>query len=175
MALDEIEGPVVLVGHSYGGAVISDVGTHPNVEQLVYIAAFVLDAGESTMVNALVGGDDMKLPEALIFDGDIISLEPSRIVEFFFDDCPPAIATAAAAQLRPMSLAAMAGVARAAAWREKPSTYIVCTEDRAVPVALQRSAAQRTNAVVEMPTSHSPFLSRPEDLAHLLAGLATRA
>jgi pimeloyl-ACP methyl ester carboxylesterase len=173
-ALDAIDGPVVLVGHSYGGAVISDAGTHPNVEHLVYLTAFPLDTGESAMENALVGGEDMKLPEALVFDGDMITLEPSRVVEFFFHDCAPAIAAAAAAQLRPMSLAAMAAASRAAAWRDKPSTYVVCTDDRAIPVALQRSAAERAGAVAEIPTSHSPFLSRPDDLARMLAGFATR-
>jgi len=172
-ALDAINGPVVLVGHSYGGAVVSDAGAHAHVEQLVFLTALPLDVGESAMENALVGGDDTKLPEAMVFDGDVITVEPSRVVEFFFHDCSPAVAAAAAAQLRPMSLAAMAGVSRAAAWREKPSTYVVCTDDRAIPVALQRSAAQRAGVVVEMPTSHSPFLSRPDELARILADLAT--
>jgi pimeloyl-ACP methyl ester carboxylesterase len=68
-----------------------------------------------------------------------------------------------------MSIAAFAGVTRGVAWRAKPSTYVVCTDDRAIPVALQRSNAARLDRVVEMPTSHSPFLSRPRDLARLVA------
>jgi len=168
-ALDAIPGPIVLVGHSYGGAVITDAGDHPNVERLVYLTAFALDAGESVMQNELMGGEEMRLAEALAFDGDLITVEPARVVEFFYHDCPPEVAAAASAQLRPMSLAAMAGVTRQVAWREKPSTYVVCTDDRAIPVALQRSAAARTNEVVELPGSHSPFLSRPDDLARLLA------
>jgi pimeloyl-ACP methyl ester carboxylesterase len=173
-ALDAVDGPVVLVGHSYGGAVISDAGAHPNVERLVYLSAFPLDVGESVMQNELGGGDDMKLPEALNFDGDVVTVEPSRIVEFFYHDCTPDVAAAAAAQLRPMSIAAMAGASRAAAWREKPATYIVCADDRAIPVALQRSGAERVGEIVEMPTSHSPFLSRPDDLARVFADLASR-
>ena len=71
-----------------------------------------------------------------------------------------------------MSMAAMGDKVREVGWREKPSTYVVCTDDRAIPVALQRSCAERIGAVVELPTSHSPFLSRPADLANLLADLA---
>ena len=167
-ALDAIDGPVVLVGHSYGGAVISDAGAHPNVEQLVYLSVFALDAGESVMQNQLTGGEDVKLGEAMVFGDGVVSVEPDRVIEFFYHDCTPEVADAAAAQLKPMSMAAMAGAARAAAWREKRSTYVVCTDDRAIPVALQRASAARTSSIVEMPTSHSPFLSRPELLADVL-------
>jgi pimeloyl-ACP methyl ester carboxylesterase len=173
-ALDAISGPVVLVGHSYAGAVITDAGTHSNVEHLVYLTAFALDAGESVMQNELRGGEDMKLGEYLLFDGDVVSVDPSRVVEFFYHDCAPEVADAAAARLEPMSLAAMAGVPRAVAWRDVPSTYVVCTDDRAIPVALQRSCAARIGNVVELPTSHSPFLSRPDEVARVLAGLASR-
>lgn len=172
-ALDATPGPVVLVGHSYGGAVITDAGAHRNVVHLVYLTAFVLDAGENVMQNDLTGGEDMKLGDALLFDGDLVNVEPSRIVEFFYHDCAPDVAAEAVARLRPMSVAAMGGVPRAVAWRDVPSTYVVCTDDRAIPVALQRSCAARLGEVVELPTSHSPFLSRPDDLARLLAGLAT--
>jgi pimeloyl-ACP methyl ester carboxylesterase len=173
-ALDAIDGPVVLVGHSYGGAVITEAGTHPQVEHLVYLSAFALDTGESVMQNELTGGDDIELGNALQFDGAVVNVEPERVVEFFYHDCTPEVAAAAAARLRPMSIAAMAGPAREAAWRDKPSTYVVCTDDRAIPVALQRSCAARTGAVVELATSHSPFLSRPADLAGLLAGFVSR-
>jgi pimeloyl-ACP methyl ester carboxylesterase len=173
-ALDAISGPIVLVGHSYGGAVITDAGTHPNVEHLVYLTAFPLDTGESVMENDLHGGEEMKLGESLRFDGDVVSVDPARAVEFFFHDCAPDVADAAAARLEPMSLAAMRSVTRGVAWRDVPSTYVVCTDDRALPVALQRSCAARIGEVVELPTSHSPFLSRPDDVARMLAGLASR-
>ncbi len=174
-ALDAVAGPVVLAGHSYGGAVITDSGAHPKVERLVYLTAFALDAGESLLENELTGGEGMKLGEALVFDGDIVSVEPARVVEFFYHDCAPDVADAAAARLRPMPLAAMGGVPRSVAWREVPSTYVVCTDDRAIPVALQRSCAARIGDVVELATSHSPFLSRPDELARLLAELASRS
>jgi pimeloyl-ACP methyl ester carboxylesterase len=172
-ALDAIGGPIVLVGHSYGGAVITDAGAHPDVARLVYLSAFALDAGESVMQNALTGGDDMELGAALQFDGELLTVDPARVTEFFYHDCAPAVASAASAQLRPMSLAAMGGVPRSVAWRERPSTYVVCTDDRAIPVALQRQCADRIGDMVELPTSHSPFLSRPDDLARLLADIAS--
>jgi pimeloyl-ACP methyl ester carboxylesterase len=173
-ALDAIDGPVVLVGHSYGGAVISDAGAHPNVEQLVYLAALVLDAGESAAVNALTGGEGSALGDAMVFDDGMVTVESDRVVELFFHDCTPEVAASAAAQLRPMTMAAMTAGSRAAAWRERPSTYVVCTDDRALPVPLQQSCAARIGNAVEMPTSHSPFLSRPGELAQMLTALASR-
>jgi pimeloyl-ACP methyl ester carboxylesterase len=173
LALDAIEGPIVLVGHSYGGAVITDAGTHPSVARLVYLTAFALDAGESAASNELSGGEDVKLGEAMLFDGEMVSFDPERAVEFFFHDCPPHVAAAAVARLRPMSFAALTGVTRHVGWREKPSTYIVCSDDRALPVALQRSSAARVDDILELPTSHSPFLSRPDELARMLAALAS--
>ena len=170
--LDMIDGPVLLVGHSYGGAVITDAGVHPKVEHLVYISAFVLDAGESVMDNKLTGGEGMRLGEGISFDGDVLGFDASRAVEFFFHDCSETDADAAVARLRPMSLAAMGGVPRAIAWRERPATYIVCTDDRALPVALQRSNAKRVANSVELDASHSPFLSQPAATAAILAELA---
>jgi pimeloyl-ACP methyl ester carboxylesterase len=145
---------------------------HPKVEHLVYIAAFVLDEGESVMENNLSGGENMKLGEGITFDGDVLGFDPDRAVEFFFHDCSEAEASAAVARLRPMSLAAMGGVPRAIAWRERPATYIVCTDDQALPVALQQSNAQRVANSVELDASHSPFLSQPAATAAILAELA---
>jgi pimeloyl-ACP methyl ester carboxylesterase len=172
-AIDAIGGPVVLVGHSYGGAVVTDAGAHPDVEHIVYLTAFALDDGESVSSNALLGGESMRLVEALRFEADVSTVDPDRATDFFFHDCSPDIATAAVARLRPMSLDAMRSAPRAVAWRNKPATYIVCTDDRGVPVELQRSAAGRCAAVIEIPTSHSPFLSQPELLADTLAPFLT--
>jgi pimeloyl-ACP methyl ester carboxylesterase len=171
-ALDAIAGPVVLVGHSYGGSVITDAGAHPNVVHLVYLTSFPLDDGESVAANKLVGGEDTRLPEAMVFAGDLVHFAPERATEFFYHDCAPEVAAAAVAQLRPMSLPAMMGTPRAVAWREKPSTYVVCTDDRALPLALQQSAASRCGTVVEMPTSHSPFASQPDLVVDVLLALS---
>src|SRR4051794_33952324 len=87
--LDGIDGPVVLVGHSYGGAVITDAGTHDRVQHLVYVTAFTLDDGESVMQNDLQGGEGAtELVEALRFDGDAVTLEPEGAIAAFYHDCP---------------------------------------------------------------------------------------
>src|SRR4051794_8913459 len=98
--LDALDGPVVLVGHSYGGAVVTEAGVHPNVQHVVYLAAFAIDAGESVAFNELEGGETTKLGEAMEFDGDLVHVDPARATEFFFHDCAPADAAAAVAQLR---------------------------------------------------------------------------
>ena len=171
--LDEIAGPVVLVGHSYGGAVITDAGAHDDVERLVYLTAFALDSGESVAANDLQGGDGTKLADAIQFDADVTSVDPDRVIELFFHDCAPEVAADARARLLPQSIAAMQGITRNVAWREKPATYVVCTDDRALPVALQMSNAGRVGGEpLELPTSHSPFLSRPAALAEILVDLS---
>jgi pimeloyl-ACP methyl ester carboxylesterase len=171
--LDAIDGPVLLVGHSYGGAVITDAGAHPNVDHLVYITAFALDEGESLMENNLSGGEGLKLVDVLDFDGDLIHLDAEGAVDFFYNDCDASTVAEAMPKLQSMSLAAMAGAPRKIAWREKPATYVVCSEDRVLPVALQRSNAQRVDGpTLELSTGHSPFLSRPDELAALIAELS---
>jgi pimeloyl-ACP methyl ester carboxylesterase len=170
--LDEIDGPVVLLGHSYGGSVITDAGTHDAVRQLVYLTAFALDKGESPAENELTGGEGSALDGALQFDDDMVTVDPDLVVGAFYHDCPHDVAREAVERLRPQSTASLFAAPRAVAWRERPSTFVVCTEDRALPPALQRSCAARVGNIVEMPTSHSPFLSRPELVADLLIKLA---
>jgi pimeloyl-ACP methyl ester carboxylesterase len=173
--LDSIEGPVVLVGHSYGGAVITDAGSHDAVRQLVYLTAFVIDEGESVTQNDLSGGEEGNLGEALRIDdaGETATFDPDRSVEFFYHDCPSDAADAAADLLRPQSLAAFAGVPRSIAWRQKPAVFVLCRDDRALPVPLQMSMAARVGgATYELAASHSPFLSQPDALADLLIELS---
>lgn len=173
-ALDSVDGEVVLVGHSYGGAVISAAGVHPNVAHLVYLCAFALEPGESASQNSLTGGDGPNdLGAALVVGDGVITIDPDRAVAAFFHDCEPEVAAAATNRLRPQSLAALGGEVDVAAWREKPATYVVCTEDHALPVALQRSNAERIGTSIDWPTSHSPFLSRPDLVADLLVDLCS--
>jgi pimeloyl-ACP methyl ester carboxylesterase len=122
--------------------------------------------------NTLEGGEGTDLGDALQFGDDVIVFDPARAIEFFYHDCTPEIAAAAAARLAPMSLAAMSAMPRAIAWKSTPSTFVVCTDDRILPVALQQSSAARTGNVVEIGASHSPFLSRPDDVASLLIELS---
>ena len=174
-ALDSIEGDAVLVGHSYGGAVITAAGVHPNVAHLVYLCGFALEVGESASENALPGGDGPNdLGAALVLGDGVLSIDPEHAVAAFYHDCTPEIAAAAVNRLRPQSFAALGGKVEAAAWREKPTTYVVSTEDHALPVALQRSNAARIGESIDWPTSHSPFLSRPELVTDLLIEISSR-
>jgi pimeloyl-ACP methyl ester carboxylesterase len=174
-ALDALDGDAVLVGHSYGGGVITEAGVHPAVAHLVYLTAFALEVGESAQENTLAGGEVASELAAAIRVGDgVFTLDADVAVPAFFHDCTPEDARAAVERLRPMSRAALGGHVRAAAWREKPATYVVCTDDRAIPVSLQRSIAARVGSSIDWPTSHSPFLSRPELVADLLLELSSR-
>ena len=172
-AVDAIGGEVVLAGHSYGGAVISEAGVHPNVGHLVFLTAFALDAGESAQQNSLTGGDGPSaLGPAIGFGEGVYTIKAEPGIAAFFHDCTPEVAQAAVARLRPQSMAALAGTVEVAAWREKAATYVVCTDDRALPVALQRSNAARIGSAIDWPTSHSPFLSRPDLVADLLVEIS---
>lgn len=176
--LADIDGPAVVCGHSYGGAVVAE-GTdlHPAGRRVVFLTAFCLDPGESCTAAAT----DVAVPDteatalgpALVFHDDAtISLDPDRAGPALFHDCAPADIAWAVARLGPQASAELNGVATNRAWRELESTYVVCTEDRAVAPTLQRAMAQRCTASIEWPTSHSPFLSRPDLVAGLLVDLA---
>jgi pimeloyl-ACP methyl ester carboxylesterase len=178
-ALGTVDGPIVVCGHSYGGAVLSEgAGGNDDVRHLVFLTAFPLDVGESCAAAAVGEVDpnestDSELGAALRFGDDgVTTLDPVDVVAALFHDCSGDDVAFALARLGPQSMGELQGEASQAAWRDVPSTYVVCTEDRGVPPSLQRALARRATKVVEWPTSHSPFLSRPELVADLLEGLA---
>jgi pimeloyl-ACP methyl ester carboxylesterase len=174
-ALDALTDPAVLVGHSYGGAVVTEAGAHQNVAHLVYLTAFALEVGESPGVNELSGGEGgSALDAAIRVEGRALTLDPELVIPALYNDCEPEIAQAAVARLRPQSLAALRDTVTVAAWHEKPATYVVCTDDRGVVPDLQRSAAARIGNSIDWPTGHSPFLSRPDLVADLLVELSSR-
>jgi pimeloyl-ACP methyl ester carboxylesterase len=165
----------VLVGHSYGGAVITEAGVHASVAHLVYLTAFALEIGESPARNNLEGGaGGTALDAAMQFGDGVLTLDPELAVEAFYHDCEPEVARAAVNRLRPQSLNALQSDVTAAAWRDKPATYVVCTDDRGLTTELQRANAARIGNSVDWPTSHSPFLSRPELVADLLVEISSR-
>lgn len=175
-ALDEISGPVLLVGHSYGGIVITEAGVHPAVDHLVYIAAFAVDEGETPIGLVLDHeGDATELGAAIVtHDDDTNTLDPALVGSAMYGDCDPVDVARAISLLRPQGGGTLAQPVDAVAWKVKPSTYVVCGADRGVPPSLQRELAARLpdGSVVEWPdSSHSPFFSRPGDVAELLAGL----
>jgi pimeloyl-ACP methyl ester carboxylesterase len=179
--LDELKGDVVLVGHSYGGAVITEAGLHQAVQHLVYIVAFALDAGESCVsaATAEMGASQISYdgrPDLgagfTMSPGDMITLDPASAAECLYNDCDPDTVAWALARLGPQPLITLQEAPTVAAWRTRPSTYIVCVDDMAVHPDLQRIMARRCGSVIEWPTDHSPFLCRPELVATLLADLA---
>jgi pimeloyl-ACP methyl ester carboxylesterase len=179
--LRTLDGPLVVVGHSYGGAVISDGAAEvPGVAHLVYLCAIVADAGEtmSTVMPGAVPPEETlsQVPAAMLADADgNLVLDRESAAAVFYADCDPGDVEFALARLGPQNPATFGQPVRAAAWRTVPSTYVVCSDDRAVSVGFQRAMATRTSDRVEMATSHSPFLSAPDAVADLFARIARAA
>jgi pimeloyl-ACP methyl ester carboxylesterase len=167
--IDAQNGPVVLVGHSYGGAVITEAGNDPNVAALVYIAAFAPDAGES--VNSLIANPPPGAPVPPILppqDG-LLLLDREKFHSSFAGDVPADVAEFMADSQVPSGVDALGGTITDPAWRSKPSYYLVTSDDRMIPAPAQRSMAERAGAtVVQVPASHSVFLSHPEAVAGLI-------
>jgi pimeloyl-ACP methyl ester carboxylesterase len=172
--LDQQDGPTVLVGHSYGGAVISEAGTHPTVSALVYVAAFAPDKGES--VNTLIADPPPGAPVPPILpprDG-FLFLDRDKFPASFAGDLPLDEARFMADSQVPWGVDALAGTVSEPAWRSKPSWYLVATDDRMIPPPAQRAMAERAGATVtETPGSHSVYLSQPETVANLIKQAAS--
>jgi len=175
--LERQDGPAVLVGHSYGGAVISEAGTHPAVAAVVYIAAFAPDKGES--VGALIAGFPADGPQPPILppqDG-FLFLDRDKFPASFAGDVPLEEAQFMADSQVPWGVDAVGGAVTEPAWRQKPSWYLVTTEDRMIPPSAQRTMAERLGATVtETSASHSVYVSQPQTVADLIrqAAEATR-
>ncbi|GAB2641133.1 alpha/beta hydrolase [Prescottella soli] len=167
--LDTIDGPVVLVGHSYGGAVITEAGTHEKVASLVYVTAFAPDQGES--VNTLIGTFPADGPQPPILppvDGNLY-LDRARFHDSFAGDVAPEEAAFMADSQVPWGLDALGGTVTEAAWRVKPSWYLHVTDDRMIPPGAQTAMAERMGATVaETPGSHAIYVSQPKAVADLI-------
>ncbi|HZV74184.1 MAG TPA: alpha/beta hydrolase [Conexibacter sp.] len=172
--IDAQGAPVILVGHSYGGAVITEAGNDPNVAALVYIAAFAPDTGES--VNTLIADPPPGAPVPPILppqDG-FLFLDRDRFHASFAADVPAGQAAFMADSQVPWGVDALGGTISEAAWRSKPSWYLVATDDRMIPPPAQRSMAGRAGAtVVEAAGSHSIFLSQPAAVAGVIKQAAS--
>jgi pimeloyl-ACP methyl ester carboxylesterase len=182
--LDRVDGPVVLVGHSYGGGVITEAGEHPGVTHLVYLCALPIDAEETcaTAATAEVAAAGISyegrpdLGAGLIFDDHgTATVERSAAAACLYNDCEPETVDWALARLGPHPLVALQQTPLAVAWRSKPSTYIVCTKDQTIHPDLQRILAQRCTTALEWDSGHSPFLSQPDRVADFLYEMAGRA
>ncbi|WP_062386992.1 alpha/beta fold hydrolase [Demequina iriomotensis] len=180
--LTTIDGPIVLVGHSYGGAVITQAGaTDPDVKSLVYIAAFALAAGESVAeASALNGGSNDLLshidlrpfPGAAEGDADA-TIDPAWFPRLFAQDVPRRLAETMAAMQRPAALASLGLPATEAAWETIPSWYMVARDDRIIPPVAERAMAERAGATtVEVASSHVPMISHPGAVVRLIESAA---
>jgi pimeloyl-ACP methyl ester carboxylesterase len=168
-ALDEEDGPVVLVGHSYGGMVITDAAAgREEVRHLVYVTSVMPDLGE-TMAD--FGGEPgpWMHPDP---DGGTMGVKAELVPAAFMQDCDGEVVAGALGRLTRQPLAVFGQAPRGVAWREKPSTYVVCAEDRATAPEAQRGFARRADRVVEVPTGHHPMLSKPEVLAREISEVA---
>ena len=169
--LTSLPGCVVL-GHSYGGLVITHAAVGVDIAHLVYLAALMPDQDED--VNELVSQHPSPaLAQAVVVlkDGRL-AIDPELAIPAFYHDCEETAAKTAARTLRPQRFAPFPILREPPAWRRVPSTYVVCEDDRAQHPDLQRVFAARATQTVELAGSHSPFLARPDRVAAVLKGLA---
>jgi pimeloyl-ACP methyl ester carboxylesterase len=169
-AVAAMGGPVILCGHSYGGTVITEAGTgEPNVRHLIYITSVLPDLGQSHADATGAGSVPWVHPQP---DSTAV-LRSDRSRELFFADCDESTFAEALTRASPQSQVAFGQPVRRVAWREVSSTFVVCTEDRAIPAAGQRTHAAKATRTVELACGHHPFLSQPAALAQIIADSAS--
>jgi pimeloyl-ACP methyl ester carboxylesterase len=175
-AITLMDGPVLLVGHSYGGAVITEAGSDPKVAGLVYVAAFAPDEGQAVGelgkdLPPAPGGAELR-PDAQGF----LSMTTQGIEENFAQDLPMIERKVLAATQGPTSGACFGAKISSAAWHVKPTWYVVADNDRMIPPELERQFAKAMNAkTLSLPSSHVPMLSHPVEVANFIADAAKSA
>ena len=174
-AIERQRDSVVLVGHSYGGAVITEAGNDLNVDALVYIAAFAPDTGES--VNSLIADPPpgAPVPPILPPEDGFLFLDRDKFAASFAADVDPALAAFMADSQVPWGVDALAGEISKPAWSIKPSWYLVASDDHMIPPDAQRAMAAHAGATVsEVAASHSVYVSQPAAVAEVILAAATR-
>ena len=168
-AIAGARGPALVVAHSYGGLPTSEAGA--GAAHIVFLTSFVLEPGQSLL--GLRGGEE---PEWWIGSEDGRSLLPDNPQHVFYNDCTPELADRSAAALMPQSRASVVDELTTAAWQTVPSTYVICERDNAIPPPAQEMMSGRAGTVLRLDSSHSPFLSRPDDVTAIIQkALATLA
>jgi pimeloyl-ACP methyl ester carboxylesterase len=176
LVINEQDGPVILVGHSYGGAVITEAGNDPKVVGLVYITAFAPDRGES--VNSLIKDPppDAPVPPILPPTEGFLFLDKTKFAASFAGDVEAEKAAFMADSQVPWGVQALAGEISEPAWKSKPSWYLLVTEDRMIPPPAQRFMSERAGSkVVEVAGSHAIYVSQPNAVAALIKQAAQGA
>lgn len=172
--IDAQNGPVTLVGHSYGGVVITEAGNNPNVAELVYIAAFAPDAGESVETLISNPAPGAPVPPILPPQDGFLLLDREKFPASFAGDVDPEKAAFMADSQVPWGLEALGGKITEPAWRVKPSWYLVATEDKMIPPPAQKFMSERAGSTVtEAAGSHAIFMSQPRAVASLIAEAAS--
>lgn len=167
--LDAQDGPVVLVGHSYGGVVITEAGNDPKVSRLVYITAFAPDKGESVQKLIANPAPGAPVPPILPPTNGFLMLDKAKFAASFAGDVAPERASFLANAQVPWGVDALAGEVTEAAWRSKPSWYLIATDDKMIPPDAQRGMSRRAGAtVVESRGSHAIYESKPTAVAALI-------
>jgi pimeloyl-ACP methyl ester carboxylesterase len=175
-ALAAQNGPAILVGHSYGGVVITEAGNDPKVAGLVYIAAFAPDKGES--VAALIKDPlpGAPVPPILPPQDGYLFLDKTKFPAAFAADVNPQLAEFMADSQVPWGVEALSGTISQPAWKTKPSWYLVSTEDRMIPPDAQRAMSKRAGAtVVEVKGSHAVYVSQPQAVVAVIENAANSA
>lgn len=168
-AVEVASGPVILVGHSYGGAVITEAGSNSKVAALVYIAAFAPDKGESVASLTANGGSATNAPPIVPTADGHLFLDRSKFPEAVAADVDADVAAFMAASQTPWGIAAFRGSVTSPAWAVKPSWYLVTDDDRMIPPPAQRAMAARIHATtVEVKGSHAVYISNPKVVAALI-------
>ena len=176
IVLDQQDGPAILVGHSYGGAVITEAGRPERGAGLVYITAFAPDKGESVSTLIADPPPGAPVPPILPPTDGFLFLDPEKFAESFAADLPAADAAFMADSQVPWGVEALNGTVSDPAWRSKPNWYLIATDDRMIPPPAQRAMSERAGATVaEQAGSHSIYVSQPRATAELIKQAARRA
>jgi pimeloyl-ACP methyl ester carboxylesterase len=164
-AIGSVDGEVVLCGHSYGGVIITEAGADERVIGLIYVTSVMPDAGQSQA--DLIGSE----PAPWIQPGEdgTVGVDPDMVRRFFLQDCDESTSDEAVSRLTRQSLTPFTQPPREIAWRQKPASYIVCTEDLATPADAQRRRVRANARAVDFRAGHHPFLSRPDAFAATIA------
>jgi pimeloyl-ACP methyl ester carboxylesterase len=175
-AIAEAKSDVILVGHSYGGVVVSEAGTDPKVAAVVYIAAFAAEAGESVATIIANPPPGAPVPPILPPVDGFLMLDKEKFAASFAADVRPSLAAFMADSQVPWGVAALEGKVTKPAWKVKPSWYLVATDDHMIPPPAQRQMASRAGATtVEVPGSHAVYVSDPGAVARIIGQAAAGA